>query len=62
MEMMDVKKIKYIITVNTPGGAKTFQTFYYQNREGRILFEDKFGQPKNFPEQECFIEGVEVEE
>lgn len=52
-------RIKYIITVKTPEGSKVFQTYNFTQREGRILFEDKFGQPKNFPENSCFIEGVE---
>ena len=52
-------RIKYIITVKTPEGSKVFQTYNFIQREGRILFEDKFGQPKNFPEDSCFIEGVE---
>ena len=52
-------RIKYLITVRTPDGSKVFQTYNFSQRDGRIVFEDKFGQPKNFPEQDCFIEGVE---
>ena len=51
--------LMYIITVRLPNGGKTFQTRRFTIREGRVLFEDKFGQPKNFPENDCFIEGVE---
>lgn len=51
--------LMYIITVRLPSGSKTFQTRLFTIREGRVLFEDKFGQPKNFPENDCFIEGVE---
>ena len=42
-----------------PDETKTFQTYYFTRREGRILFEDKYGQPKDFPQDDCFIEGVE---
>jgi len=51
--------IKYIIQVRLPEGSRTFQTNYFTIREGRVLFEDKFGNPKNFPQADCFIEGVE---
>lgn len=51
-------RTKYIITVKTPDGSKVFQTYNYILKEGRVLFEDKFGQPKDFPENNCFIEGV----
>jgi len=52
--------IVYIIKVRMPGNeSRTFTTTYFQKREGRILFTDKFGNTKDFPEAECFIEGVE---
>jgi hypothetical protein len=52
--------MKWIITVQMPNGTdRTYTTTYFKEREGRILFEDKFGQPKNFPKDACFIEGVE---
>ena len=51
-------RTKYIITVKTPDGSKVFQTYSYILKEGRVCFEDKFGQPKDFPENNCFIEGV----
>jgi len=51
--------IKYIITVEFPSKEKVFTTYNYQEREGWILFEDKFGNPKKFPKLKCFIEGVE---
>lgn len=51
--------MKYIISVKLPNGeSRTFQTNYFQEREGRIIFKDKYGQPKNFPYDSCFIEGV----
>ena len=50
--------IKYLITVRLPEESRIFQTNYFSIREGRVLFEDKNGNPKNFPEQDCFIEGV----
>ena len=50
--------IKYLITVRLPEGSRVFQTTYFQIRDGRVLFEDKNGNPKNFPEADCFIEGV----
>ena len=50
--------MKYIIQVSLPNGEhRTFTTTYFQEREGRCLFKDKFGQPKNFPMDACFIEG-----
>ncbi len=52
-------RIKFIITVKTPDGSRIFQTYNYILKEGRICFEDKFGQQKDFPENNCFIEGVE---
>ncbi len=52
--------MKYIIKVRMPGDeARTFTTNYFQRREGRILFTDKFGNTKDFPDKDCFIEGVE---
>lgn len=51
--------MKWIITVRLPNESRTYTTSYFKEREGRILFEDKFGNPKNFPAQDCFIEGVE---
>jgi len=50
--------IKYLITVRLPEGSRVFQTYNFKMREGRVLFEDKNGNPKNFPEDDCFIEGV----
>jgi len=51
---------KWIIQTTMPdGNNRTFTTNYFQEREGRILFKDKFGQPKNFPYNACFIEKVE---
>ena len=52
--------MKWIITVGLPNGeARTYTTKTFTERENRILFLDKFGQPKNFPKDACFIEGVE---
>ena len=52
--------MKYIITVRLPGDEKRiFTTNYFKTREGRILFNDKYNNMKNFPEADCFIEGVE---
>jgi len=52
--------MKYIISVRLPGNqVGKFTTTYFQKREGRIQFTDKFGNTKDFPEQDCFIEGVE---
>jgi len=54
-----LKMIKYIITVRLPEENRIFQTYHFTMREGRVLFEDKNGNPKNFPDKDCFIEGVE---
>ena len=52
--------MKWIISVKMPNGKdRTYTTTNFKEREGRILFLDKFGQPKNFPKDFCFIEGVE---
>ena len=51
--------MKWIITVSLPNGSKTYTTNNFEERESRILFIDKFGQPKNFPKDFCFIEGVD---
>jgi len=51
---------KWIIQVVFPDGtSRKFTTNFFQEREGRILFKDKFDQPKNFPYEACFIERVE---
>jgi len=50
---------KWIIQVKLPNGeSRTYTTDYFQEREGRILFKDKYGQEKNFPYDACFIEKV----
>ena len=41
------------------GEHRKFTTNTFQERNNRILFLDKFGQPKNFPYDACFIEKVE---
>lgn len=50
----------YVIKVRMPGNeSRTFTTSYFKRREGRVLFTDKFGNTKDFPDNDCFIEGVE---
>lgn len=50
---------KWIISVQLPNGeSRTYTTNNFKEREDRILFLDKYGQPKNFPKNACFIEGV----
>jgi len=51
--------IKYIITVEFPNGGQVFTTSSYKERDGWVLFHDKYGNPKKFPKLKCFIEGVE---
>lgn len=52
--------MKWIITVKMPNNVvRTYTTNNFKERENRILFLDKFDQPKNFPKDACFIEGVE---
>ena len=48
--------MKYIITVKTL--EQKFTTYEYEINNGRLTFEDKFGNKKNFPEDSCFIEEV----
>jgi hypothetical protein len=40
------------------GDSRTYTAKSFKERDGRILFLDKFEQPKNFPKDACFIEGV----
>jgi hypothetical protein len=51
--------IKYLINVELPSGDRIFQTNKFEIINGRVIFNDKLGNPKNFPETSCFIEGVE---
>jgi len=52
--------MKWIISVRMPNGEdRLYTTTSFKERENRILFIDKFGQPKNFPKDACFIEGVD---
>ncbi len=52
--------MKYIIQVMLPNGeSRTYQTSHWKERDGRCLFVDKYDQPKNFPMESCFIEGVD---
>jgi hypothetical protein len=52
--------LKWIISVKLPNGDdRTYTTTNFKERDNRILFLDKFGQPKNFPKDACFIEGVD---
>ena len=48
--------MKYLITVTS--FEKPFTTYKYTMNEKRIIFEDKFGNTKNFPVDSCFIEEV----
>ena len=51
--------MKWIISVLLPNGEnRTYTTTNFKERDNRILFVDKFEQPKNFPKDACFIEGV----
>lgn len=47
---------KYIITVT--GFDKPFTTHKYELANNRVLFEDKFKNKKDFPQDSCFIEEV----
>ena len=51
--------MKWIITVRIVDEKRVYTTTNFKERDNRILFLDKFGQPKNFPKDDCFIEGVE---
>jgi len=48
--------VKYLITV--VGFEKPFTTYKYEIVNQRVLFEDKFGNKKDFPHDSCFIEEV----
>ena len=49
--------VKYIILVELPDGrTQKFTTFKYERIEGRVIFVDKKGERKDFPDQKCFIE------
>lgn len=47
---------KYIITVT--GFDRPFTTYKYEVTNQRIVFQDKFGAKKDFPQDSCFIEEV----
>jgi hypothetical protein len=51
--------IKYLINVKLPEGNRVFQTNQFRIIEGRVIFTDRNNNQKNFPEANCFIEGVE---
>lgn len=51
--------MKWIITVKIVNEKRVYTTTNFKEREGRILFLDKYGQPKNFPKDACFMEGVD---
>jgi len=53
---MGCDDMKYLITVTS--FEKPFTTYKYTMNEKRIIFEDKFGNTKNFPIDSCFIEEV----
>jgi hypothetical protein len=48
--------VKYLIIVRELG--QTFTTYKYDLVNGRVKFEDKFGNKKDFPDKSCFIEEV----
>jgi len=53
---MGCDEMKYLITVTS--FEKPFTTHKYDITNGRLIFEDKYGNKKNFPIDSCFIEEV----